>query len=308
MKGRYHTLRLTRADTDKAIGYFHQAIELDRNYAGAYVGLAQAYLPMALTSEVPSGEVMPQAKAAALRAIEIDDQSAEAHAALGYILFFYDWDWQAAEKEYLRALEIDPNSAEAHFGYAHLLSNMARHEKALAEIKLSRELDPVSLRTNALEGQILFFAGKDDEALDRLNKTIDLDPNFWLSHLFISRVYSEKGMYTEAVAAAKKSGELSGNSQSNAYRAYALAKWGKLTEARTVLEELIKLSTTRYVPPYGVALVYDELGEREKALDYLAKGVAEKDVRMVFLKVEPTWNNLRSEPRFLDLMKRMGLE
>ena len=308
MKGRYHTLRLTRAETDKAIGYFHQAIELDRNYALAYVGLAEAYRPMALTSELPSWEVMPKAKEAVLRAIEIDDQSAEAHAALSYILFFYDWDWQASEKEYLQALEINPNSAEAHFGYAHLLSNMARHEKALAEIRLSRELDPVSLRINALEGQILFFAGKDDEALDRLNKTIDLDQNFWLSHLFISRVYSEKGMHAEAVAAAKKAGELSGNSQSNAYRAYALAKWGKLTEARTVLEELLKLSPTRYVPPYGIALVYNGLGEREKALDYLEKGVAEKDVRMVFLKVEPAWSKLRSEPRFLALMKRMRLE
>jgi len=199
MKGRYHTLRLTRAETDKGIAHFLQAIEHDPDYVLAYVGLAEAYLPMALTSEVSSWEVMPKAKAAALRAIEIDDQSAEAHGALGYILFFYDWDWQAAEKEYLRALEINRNSPEAHFGYAHLLSNTARHEKALAEIRLSREIDPVSLRTNALEGQILFFAGKADEALDRLNKTIDLEPNFWLSHLFISRVYSEKGMHVSQV-------------------------------------------------------------------------------------------------------------
>ncbi len=308
MKGRYHALRLTRAETDKGIAYFQQAIELDRNYLPAYVGLAEAYLPMALTSEVPSWEVMPKAKAAALQAIEIDDQSAEAHAMLGYILFFYDWNWQAGEKEYRRALAINPNSAEAHFGYAHLLSNTTRHEEALAEIKISREIDPLSLRINALEGQILFFAGKDDEAIDRLNKTIDLEPNFWLSHLFISRVYSEKGMHAEAVAEAKKAGELSGNSQSNAYRAYALVKWGKLPEARSVLEELLKLSNERYVPPYSIALVYDGLGEKEKALNYLEKGFAEKDVRMVFLKVEPTWNNLRSEPRFLDLIKRMRLE
>ncbi len=308
MMGRYHALNLTRAETDKAITYFQQAIDLDPNYALAYVGLARTYLPMALTSGVPSWEVMPKAKAAALRAIEIDETLAEAHAALGYILFFYDWDWQAAEKAYLRAFEIDPNSGDAHFGYAHLLSNTGRHEQAVAEIKLSRELDPVSLGTNALEGQILSFAGRKDEALDRLNKTIDLNPNFWLAHLFISDVYSEKEMYAEAVVALKKAGEISGNSQSQAYRAYALAKWGKPEEARGLLDELLKLSKERYVPPYILAVVYNGLGESEIALDHLEKAFEDKNVLMVFLKVEPKWNNLRAEPRFTELIKRMRLE
>jgi len=308
MKGRYHALKLTRAETDKGINYFQQAIEIDPNYALAFVGLALAYLPMALTSGVPSWEVVPKAKAAALRAIEIDETLAEGHATLGSTSFWYDWDWQASEKQCLRALELNPNSAGGRFSYAHLLSNTGRHEQALAEIKLSRELDPLSLLTNALEGQILFFAGKYDEALDHLQKTIDLDPNFWLSHLVISRVYSEIGMHAEAIAAAKKAGELSGNSQSNAYRAYALAKAGKTDEARAVLDELLKLSAERYVPPYNFAIVYNALGESGKALDYLEKGYEQKDVRMVFLKVEPIWNSLRSEPRFLDLMKRMRLE
>jgi len=308
MKGRYHALRLTHAETDKAIAYFQQAIELDRNYALPHLGLVRAYLPMALTSGLPSWEVMPKAKNAALRALEIDPSIGEGHAAMGLINFWYDWDWQAAEKEYLRALDLDPKSAEAHFAYAHLLSNSGRHEKAIDEIKLSRELDPLSFVTNAVEGQIFFFAGNYDEALERLQKTIDLEPNFWLSHLFISRVYSEKGMHAEAVAEAKRAGELSGNSQSDAYRAYALAKWGKLSEARAVLDELLKLSTETYVPPYNIALAYKALGDREKALDYLEKGFSEKDVRMVFLKIEPQWNNLRSEQRFLDLLKRMRID
>jgi serine/threonine-protein kinase len=308
MKGRYHALNLTRAETDKGIGYFQQAIEIDRNYAIAYVGLAEVYLAMALTSGVPSWEVLPQAKAAAARAVEIDETLSEAHTALGAIAFWYERDWQAAEKQFLRALELNLNSAETHFFYAHLLSNTAQHEKAFAEIKLSRELDPLFLRTGALEGQILFFAGRYDEALDRLNKTIDLNPNFWLSHLFISRVYTEKGMHAEAVAAAKKAGEISGNSQSEAYRAYALARWGKLAEARAILDELLKLSSERYVPPYNFAIVYNGLGESEKALDYLEKAFAEKNVLMVFLKVEPKWNNLRNEQRFQDLMRRLNFE
>jgi serine/threonine-protein kinase len=251
---------------------------------------------------------MPKAKAAAQRAVEIDETLPEAHAILGLIIFWYDWDWQAAEKEYRRALELNPNSAEAHFVYAHLLSNTARHEQALAEIKLSRELNPVSLPTNAVEGQILFFAGKSDEALDRLNKTIDLNPNFWFPYLFISGVYTEKGMHAEAVSALKKAEELSGNYQSEAYRGYALARWGKQTEARAVLDGLFKLSNERYVPPYYFALVYNGLGESDKALDYLEKAFAEKNLLMVFLKVDPKWNNLRNEPRFADLMRRMNFE
>jgi DNA-binding winged helix-turn-helix (wHTH) protein/TolB-like protein/Tfp pilus assembly protein PilF len=307
MKGRFHALRLTRAETDKAVANFQQAILLDPNYALPYLGLAAAYLPMALTSGLPSSEVIPKAKEAALRAVEIDPGNSEGYVILGLISFWYDWDWQAAEKHYQQALDLDPKSAEAHFAYAHLLSNSGRHERALAEIKLARELDPLSLRTNAAEGQMLFFAKDYDNALDRLQKTIDLDPNFWLSHLFISRVYTEKGMHSEAVAEAKKAAELSGNSQSDAYRAYALAKWGKPSEARVVLNELLKSSTETYVPPYNIALAYNAVGERARALDYLEKGFAERDVRMVFLRVESQWDGLRSEPRFVELIKRMRI-
>ena len=308
MKGRFHALRLTRAETDKAVAYFQQAIELDRNYSLPYLGLANAYIPMALTSGLPSAEVIPKAKEATLRAVEIDPGNSEGYETLGLISFWYEWDWQAAEKYYQRALDLDPKNAETHYGYAHLLSNSGRDDAALAEIQLARELDPLSLRINALEGQILFFAKDYDNALDRLNKTIDLDPRFWLSHLFISRVYTEKGMHSEAVAEAKKAAELSGNSQSHAYRAYALAKWGKLTEAHAVLAELLKSATETYVPPYNIALACAAVGEREKALEYLEKGFAERDVRMVFLKVEPQWDALRSERRFVELIKRMRIE
>ena len=308
MRGQYHAQNLTRAETDKGIAYFQQAIQIDPNYARPHIGLSRAYSALALTSGLPSGEVMPKAKAAALRAIDIDEALPEAHFALGFILFWYEWDWAAAETECLRALELDPNNADAHFAYAHVLSNSGRHEKALAEIRRARELDPLSFVVNALEGQILFFAGKNDEALDRLKKTIDLNPHFWLAHLFISRVYTEKGMHAEAIAAAKKAGELSHNSQSDAYRAYALARWGQQAEARTVLNELLKLSKERYVPPYNLAVIYNGLGESGKAMEYLEKGLAEKDLRMAFLKVEPMWNTLRSNPRFVELLKRARFE
>lgn len=309
MKGRFHTARLIQPETAKGIGYFQQAIALDPNYALAYVALADAYRRFSLSGDAPSGEAMPKAKTAAQRAIEIDDSLADAHTALGIIAFWYDWDWQTAEKHFRRALELDPNNAEAHSAYAHFLSNMARHDEALAEARLSRELDPLTLVINALEGQFLFYAGKMDESLDRLNKTIDLDPNFWLAHLAISRVYIEKGMHAEAIAAAAKARELSKvNSESIALVGYAQAKAGETEKARAVLDELLKLSRERYVPPYNFALIYNALGEGGKALDYLEKAFAEKDVRMVFLKVEPKWNNLRNEPRFIELMRRMNFE
>ena len=308
MKGRFHALRLTRAETDKAVTYFQQAIELDRNYVLPYLGLAGAYMPMALTSGMPSSEVVPKAKEATLRAIEIDPGNSEAYEMLGLISFWYEWDWKAAEQHCQRAVDLDPKNPEARYAYAHLLSNSGRHDRALAEIEKARELDTLSLRINAEEGQIYFFAKDYDKALDRLQKTIDLDPNFWLSHLLISRVYTEKGMHAEAVAEAKKAAELSGNSQSHAYRAYALARWGKLAEARVVLNELLKSATETYVPPYNIALAYLAVGEKEKALDYLEKGFAERDVRMVFLKVEPLWEPLRSEKRFVELIKRMRID
>ena len=161
-------------------------------------------------SEMPSTEFLPKAKAAAQKAIEIDDTLAEAHAELGFIIFWYDWNWNAAENQFKRALELNPNSADTHQFYAHLLSNTGRHAEALAEIKRARELDPLNLRINALEGQFLLHAGQTDEALARLQKTLELDPNFWMAHLFASSAYIEKGMFAEAVAEARKARELSG--------------------------------------------------------------------------------------------------
>jgi len=309
MRGRFHHFKLNLSEAQKGIEYYNQAIAIDPGYALAYAGIADAYRSFSLTSDFPSNDAMPKAKAAALRAIEIDETLADAHTALGFILFYYDWDWQAAEKQYRRALELDPNSADTHQAYAHLLSNTGRHAEALSEIKLSKELDPLNLRTNALEGQLLLHAGQTDAAIDSLQKTIDLEPNFWMAHLFAASAYIEKGMYEKAVGEGSVAKTHSpAQNWSIAFGGYALAKAGKRAEARAVLDELLKLPNERYVPPYHIALVYNGLGENEKALDYLEKGFAEKDARMVFLKVEPKWNNLRNEPRFVDLMRRMNFE
>jgi serine/threonine-protein kinase len=307
LKGRYHLFKLTPPEIQTGISYLQQAIAIDPAYALAYVGLSEAYRSLALAGEMTPTEFLPKAKAAAQKAIEIDDALAEAHTALGASIFWYDWNWNEAENKYKRALELNPNSVDTHLFYAHLLSNTGRHAEGLAEIKRARELDPLSPFVSALEGQFLIHAGRTDEALDRLQKTFELAPNFWFPHLFASSAYIEKGMYREAVAEARRAKELSPNQTIPvAMGSYALAKSGKPEEARAALEELLKLSTARFVPPYHIALIYNGLGETDKALAWLEKGYEQRDPKMAFLKVEPKWNNLRTDPRFQDLLRRVG--
>jgi serine/threonine-protein kinase len=317
LKGRYHLQKTGASDIQTSISYFERAIALDPSYALAYVGIADAYRAPAM--ELRPAEVIPKAKAAAQRALEIDDSLAEAHSVLGWIMFWSDWDWNAAENQFKRALELDPDSAEAHQYYAHFLSNLGRHAEALDEIKRARELEPLNARTNALEGQFLLHAGRTDEALDRLQKTFELEPNHYAAHGFAANAYIEKGMFLEAIAEARKAGTFSGvgvvsqdpfsgSTRATSILGYALAKAGKPTEARAVLEELLRLSKKRYVSPYNIAMVYNALGELDEALAWLERGYEQRDVRMMFLKVDPKLNNLRSEPRFQDLMRRVGLQ
>ena len=309
LKGRFHAGKLTLPETQRAISYFQKAIELDPTYGLSHASLANAYRRQTLTSDVPSAEAMPKAKAAALRAVEADETLAEAHVALGLIAYWYDWDWKTAERHYNRALELNPNTAEPHAAYAYLFSNTGQHEKAIAESRRARELETLRLSTNAIEAQFLFYARRGDEAIERVNQTLDLDPNFWLAHLVLSRVYIEKKMYAEAIAAATKARELSGGlSEATALIGYTLAVSGKREEAWAVLEELMKRSEERYVPPCNIALVFNGLDERDEALDWLERGYEQRDVRMTFLKVDPKWDKLRSDSRFISLIKRMKLD
>jgi serine/threonine-protein kinase len=307
LKGRYHVLKLTPADNQKSVSYYQQAIAVDPSYALAYFGLAQAYSSRAISGEQPATEWFPKAKAATLKALELDDQLAEAYASLGYILFWYEWDWNEAENRFRRALELNPNSAETHMGYALLLSNTGRHTEARAEIKRAREHDPLNLLIAGQEGQTLLHAGRADEALDSLRKIIELDPNFWFAHMIASSAYTEKGMYTEAIAEARKAKESYGSSsRASALLSYALAKSGRRAEARAELEGLLRLSKERNLSPFNIALAYNGLGETDEALAWLWRGIEQRDPKMTLLKVDPKWNNLRSDPRFQDLLRRVG--
>jgi tetratricopeptide (TPR) repeat protein len=307
LKGRYHVFKLTVPEVQKSIEYFQKAIEIDPSYALAYAGLSDAYRSLALAGELDPNETLPKSKAAANKAIEIDGDLAEAHTALGVALFWYDWNWTGSEEQYKRALELNPNSSVTHVFYAHLLSNIGRHPEALAEVKRARELDPLSPFVNALEGQFLLHAGHTDEALDRLKQASELDPNFFFPHQFAASSYIEKGMYGEAVEETRRAKELApSQTVSTTFMAYALAKLGKRDEARVILDELLKQSTVRFIPPYHIALIYHALGETNQSLIWLEKGYELHDPKMAFLKVEPKWNTLRADPRFQELMKKLA--
>src|SRR4030095_656566 len=219
------------------------------------VGLADAYRSPAI--EIAPTEVLPKAKAAALKAVKLDDGLADAHAVLGWVNFWYDWDWNAAENQFKRALVLDPRNADARSYYANLLSNTGRHSEALAEAKLARELDPLNLRIHVLERQCVFFAGQIDAGLDRLQKTAELDPNYLLAHNFAANGYIAKRMFPEAIVESRKALQISPiNSSSSAQLGYALALSGKVTEARGVLDELIKARAERYVSASNIAIIF----------------------------------------------------
>jgi TolB-like protein/Tfp pilus assembly protein PilF len=308
LKGRFQLFRMSPSGIQSGMVYLQQAIEADPSDAHAQVGLAHAYRMYALSLEMPPNEVLPKAKAAAKKAIELDRTLAEAHAVLGFNIFWHEWTWDTAEKHFRRALELNPNSADAHWMFAHLRSNTGWHEEALAEIAYARELDPLSGLMNAMEGQFLLHAGRTDDALARLQEALALDSNSRVAHLFAASACIEKGLFTEAVAEAHASSVLSpGSSQAIAFEAYANAKLGNRVEARAALDQVLQVSRERFVPPYHIAIIYSGLDETAEALTWLERGFEQRDPKMVFLKVEPKWNNLRDDPRFIRLLKGMNL-
>ena len=306
-RGRFHVFRLTPPEVQKGIGYFQQAIALDPNYALAYSGISDAYRSLALSTEMPPVEYLGRSKAAAIKAIELDDSLSEGHSSLGMTIFWGDWNWRAADEQYRRAVELNPNNTMAHLFHAHLLSNLGRHAESADAMKIARELDPLFPFGNALEGQFLIHAGRYDEGIAQLQKAAELAPNFWMPPLFAASGYIEKGMYAEAIASARRATELSpAQTVSLAYEGFALARSGDRETARANLDKLLKLSSERFVPATHIALIYVGLGEREKALEWLEKGFEQRDPKMTFLKVEPKWADLRSEPRFQELLRRMN--
>ncbi len=308
LKGRFYWNKRTAEALKKSTEYFNQAIEKDPSFALAYAGLADCYVVPA--NRLPPREAMPKAKAAAMRALELDDTLAEAHASLGRVFAAYDWNWTGAEKEYKRAIELNPSYAVAHQWYGGYFEALGRHNEGLAEKKRALELEPLSLIINFELGVTYYYARDYDQAIEQFRKTIELDQNFPPPHYFLPAAYQQKGMYGEAIAEFKKAASLTGGSEwsfSKAGLGHVYAATGKKSEARTVLDELKHASEKEYVPANSIALIYAGLGEKDQAFAWLDKGYEQRDFRMQWLKIEPRWDSLRSDPRFQDLMRRVGL-
>ncbi len=305
LKGRFHLRKLTQPEIEKGIADMQKAVDIDPSYALAYAGMAEAYRALAMAVEMPPGEVWPKAKAAAQRAVEIDDDLAEGRSCLGSAFFYHDWNWAEAENQFVRALELSPNSSMAHLGYADLLSRMGRSEEAQEHLKRARELEPLSPFLNAFEA---FSIRNADEALERVRFAIDLDPNFYFAHMIAGSIYGRKQMYTEAITEYRLAKQLAPDQTwSDAVGLVPmLMQNGKPDEVRTILNEMLRLSKLRFIPPYNIALVYNALGEKEEALAWLEKGYEQRDPRMTIMKTGPSWKNLRGDPRFQDLLRRVG--
>jgi len=300
MMGRYYRRRLTKEGLEKAIEYLEQAIKKDPSYAPAYAELGETYRSLTWAGLLLPKEARQKEEWAALKALQIDDTLAEAHVLMANIREM-DWDWLGAEAEYKRALELDPNSIRAHQTYAWNLKMLGRLDEAMLHLKRAQELDPLALDISWDIGVSLSFSRQYDRAIEQFQKTIEIDPNFVPAHNGLVQAYQGKGMYDEAIA------ELKNAKAGGAQLAYAYAVAGKRDEAQKILDELKELSKQHYVSPFDFALIYVGLGDKDRAFEWLNKTYEENPYRIGFLKVNPRFDSLRSDPRFADLLRRMKL-
>jgi serine/threonine-protein kinase len=308
LQARFFQFKSTPQEIRQAISFYREAIRIDRNYALAYAGLADAFRTLPITSDVGPSTAFPESKAAALKALQLEDNLAQAHTALGYVASWYEWDWKTAETEMRRGVDLDADSPEAHRGLSILFTVLGRHQEALDEMKVSRQLDPLSLPTNALEAQALHYAGRDAEAIDRLNKAFEVEPNFWIARLMLGRIYIGQSRFDDALVELDRARTASGgNSETTSLIGYVYAKKGNRELALKAIDELRGRSTDSYSPAYNIAMVYNALGETDKALAALEDAVERRDVRLILLNIDHKWDNLRQHPRFVGILRRLKL-
>jgi TolB-like protein len=302
LKGRFFWNKRTLRESEAAVRYFQQAIAADPSFADPYSGLADSYVNMALfDAGPPAHEVMPKARDAALRAVALDERLSEAHAALAFVLFLYDYDFAGSEREFKRATELNPSYETAHQRYSYLLTALGRHEESLAEMRRALESDPLSLMVNRSYGDRLTDAGKYDEAVAQLNKTLELDANFALPHSSLSAVYQLRGDYHASVEEIAKSYELTGRQEYAALARESLARGGWQGYLRTMLERRTDLRA------YTRATIRAALGENDEAFAELDKAYENREAAITRLKVDRRLDPLRSDPRFQELLRKVGL-
>jgi len=301
--GNYYADKLTDEGIAKAITYYNQAIEKDSNFALAYARLSDAY---SNSWFLPPTEAMPKARGAALQALQLDDSLADAHSTLAWVKAFYEYDLLSADGDFKRAIELNPGSSLARNNYGIYLAVMNRRDDALRELRRAEELDPLSLGIKTVLGLPYVYARQYDQAIEQFQKALSMDPNFSYAHDMLGVVYGLKGMYPEALEEFSKARQISDEPLVLAHSGWAYGLLGKKGEARKALNQLMERSKNEFVLPFSIAMVYVGLGEKERALDWLEKAYEYRDLILPGLKHDPTWDVLRSEPRFSEVLRKAG--
>lgn len=280
---------------------------IDPTFASAYAGLADAYIWSATAGVQPANEGFPRARAAAQKALKLDEQLADGHVSLAAVMLQFDWNWAGAEQEYRRAITLNPNSSGAHSGYGFYLTAMGRTDEAIIEAKRALDLDPLTTSTNVQLGWVLYYARRHDESIAQLKKALELVPDHGYAYMELGWNYAQKRMYPEALAACQRAVRLTPEDQvvlGSCGSVYAIA--GERAEALKCLASLKSLSARGYVDPYNVAMIYDGLGENDRTLEWFERAYRERSASLVGLRIEILSDSLRSDPRFQDLLHRMN--
>ncbi len=307
-KGRFFWNKRTAEDLTRAIAFFEQAIRIDPDYAAAYDGLADCWLPLGWYGYRSPADTFPNANAAVGKALSLDDSLAEAHTSLAFIKLYYDRDWAGAEREFRRGIDLNPNYSNGHHWYAEFLSLVGRHEEAISESQRARALDPLSDIVNTWVSSRYFFARQYDRAIEEGRNAVEIAPNFAPARLVLGQSYEQKGMFAEAIAELERAASLGrGNSIYAGSLAHALGAAGQGGRARKVLLELTTAAKSHFVSSYDLATATAGLGRKEETIDLLEAAVRERSPRAAFLGVDPRFDALRAEPRFPSLLRSLGL-
>lgn len=308
LKGRYYWNKWTEEGFDKGIEYFQQAVEKDPSYALAYSGLADSYVLLGWNSYLPAKDAFPRAKAAAMKALRFDENLAEAHTSLAAPLWLHDWHWLEAQTEFNRSFQLGPSYATASHWYAEYLMTMGRHDEAIAKIKHSQELDPLSLIINVAVGWSLYMGRRYDEAIEQLRRTVELERSYPVTHWILGLAYRKTGRYEMAITEGENGVALSGGSTlMRAALAHTYGTANKTKEALEILESLKELAKQKYVAPYFLAGIHIGIGENGRAFEYLERAYEEKSHWLIYLHMDPSMDTLRDDPHFQDLLRRVGL-
>jgi DNA-binding winged helix-turn-helix (wHTH) protein/Tfp pilus assembly protein PilF len=308
LRGRVNVYKINRESMLHGIGFYEQAVQADPKFALAYAEMADAHRRLASAGFEAPTQVCPRARMFANEALRLDPSLAQAYVVLGWLDFMYEWDWSAAEKNFKRAIDLSPKDSDAYFAYAHFLSDAGRHEEAIAAIRRARELSPTNTITHAVESMIMNAAGREDEAVIAAKKALDFDLNFWPARLQLGLAYYRQKRFAEAATELERARELAPSAyQALSHLGVVYVAMGDKERAYKLLDEMEHPSEERYIPFHRIAAIYNVLGQEQKALELLERAVDERETHLMDIKVERSWDNLRSEPRFQAILRKMNL-